>query len=186
MVSSYCRQDRKMSAEITNKKLNILFVPSVYVGHVVAGLGLAQALTDRGHTVTYAVPYDRRKYIDNQCIQIETIDVPFVDDCGQTDAMPFLHKRLFNFQLTLDYLFVWFFFVTQPIRLTYKLFVKDLLLEKLIQKIKPDLIVLDDIIRFPSVINSGLPLVYLTSSHPRYFDPIEKFENITLSKHCFN
>ena len=164
------------------KRLKLLFVPSVYVGHIVAGLGLAQALIDRQHSVIYAIPKKRHRFVQNENISIENVDIPLMDEAQQADDLPFLYKKLFQFELTINYLKVLLFFMTQPLRLTYKCLMKDILLRRVIERTEPDLIVVDDIIRYPSVINSGIPLIYVTSSNPRYNDIIDRFENLTLSK----
>ncbi len=152
------------------KSLKILFIPIDCVGHVNACTGIAQVLKERGHRIIFAIfeswSGELVKYgFEEELITLKSRDPDedpakywadrFVNG-GAIQSFTPLEKAV-NIQTKMLQIFI---------EDTKSL---DLIASKLIERIKPDVIVLDQVNCMPSVETSGIPWVKSCSFNPLMF-----------------
>lgn len=149
-------------------RLVVLFLPMDAVGHVNACVGLAQVLVDSGHRVLFAVKSGWKgrltKYGIEELILLEDTELEKSDK----PAM-FLTQTLFNVGAigpgsplckAKSLIQAWERnFVDENRRL-------DPILDELIAKVAPDLLMVDQNVALSAVDRSGLPWVYVCSCNP--------------------
>ncbi|XP_054155917.1 UDP-glucuronosyltransferase 3A1-like [Oppia nitens] len=168
-----------MSNETKRSALKIMFIPQEMAGHVSATLGLAQVLRSRGHQVIYAIDSSHRELAARQGFRTQVIVNRWIDG---NQLNEWESKIVDELQFTKPKTWRWFMrniiwklssifkFITIMLYCWYN---KDYGLYRIIRKHKPDIIVVDDLFCYPSVIYSGLPWVWHVSVHPLgfYDDP---------------
>ena len=148
--------------------LKILFIPLDAVGHVFTAIGMAQVLADSGHKVIFAINDQWRGKLERYGFE----EVLFSQESKKEDVDPAQmwasvldQNGLFSKLSPLDNAVKLNDVMDSMIEDQMKL---DLLIEKLLPQIKPDVIICDQIMCLPSVENSGIPWVLVCSCNPLF------------------
>jgi len=155
-------------------KLKIMFVPMELVGHINSGIGLAHTLKSRGHHIVWAVDPSHKELVITNGFDVEVIDNFLWKDNSFTEfesrvtvqlgwtqpkTVYWLMSRLTNW-VTLAKLYY---------QVIFSFFNKDYKLRQMIARLKPDVLIVDDVFAYPSIIYSQKPWVWLFSSNPLGF-----------------
>ncbi|XP_054152577.1 uncharacterized protein LOC128951353 [Oppia nitens] len=151
-------------------KLRVLFVPIDAVGHVNAAIGIAQVLLDAGHEVIFVInvqwkgrlePYGIQEVLVTQRDRSADDDPAkywadlFVGGNGTIRLTPL--ETTINIRTKLMPIFI---------EETKKL---DKILDELLPKLKPNVIILDQVLNIPSIVLSGIPWILTCSFNPLFF-----------------
>ena len=152
---------------MSSTKKTILFVTINAWGHINAWIGIAQELLSRGHRVVWAVDPTFEGKLSS--FGFEEVLVGKVEKSN--DDKEFWQKFFFENSKYLkeDRLTI----VRQYLVPTFAVFVKDTIEQdsdyrEVVQKIKPDILVLDRYVASVPLNYSGIPYVVLYSSAPHY------------------
>jgi len=147
------------------RSLKIRFIPIDAIGHVNASIGIAEVLIKRGHRIIFAINERWNAKLLKYGFEEELIresESNSVEDPAKFWADVFapifnsssaLEKTL-HIKRNLNKFFV---------GMTKKL---DAVVSEVIDRIKPDVIILDQVLCLPSVVNSGIPWVLTCSFNP--------------------
>ncbi|OTF73167.1 UDP-glucuronosyltransferase-like protein [Euroglyphus maynei] len=153
---------------MSKKQLTVLFVTLDGYGHLNSCIGVAEKLVQRGHRVIFALErawagkakrfagIEEVLYVDpnrDPTLGANEHWIKFMDDMKATFGMPPM-EALKKSDPELEQLF-----------LDTMLNVDDEI-KRLIDQVKPDIIVVDSYTTIPAVYKSGIPWVWLTSAHP--------------------
>ncbi len=153
------------------RKLTILFSPLDAVGHMNACIGIAEVLRDRGHRIVFAMSdiwRDKLKIYNFEEEIIEIKDMKTNEDPAKHWAEVVERSGLMGSLTT-----------TQKMKALNNNILKeeidrikntDTLMRKIINRIKPDIIIIDGYVWMPSVMNSGIPWVWSISCNPLCMD----------------
>jgi len=146
------------------KKLNILFIPLDAVGHVNACTGIAQVLIKSGHKVLFAVNDVWKGKLSKYGIEEVLFKIEGRD--RKADAAKHWGDVLYPQLGTASKLDKWIQW-----KQIYKHFIEDVkkvdqIIEQLLPQIRPDIIIIDQIVSLPSVERSGIPWVLSCSCNP--------------------
>jgi len=153
-----------------NKILNILFVPVDAIGHVNACIGIAEVLKERGHKIIFAINESWNGKLVGYGFQEELITESERDpnenpakfwanvfiSGGSFMSLSALEKTI-NLKKNLMP-----FFIKQTKNL-------DSNIGAIIKRLKPDLMILDQVLCVPSVVTSGIPWILSCSFNPLVF-----------------
>lgn len=156
-----------------NSKLNILMVPTELAGHVNAGIGLAITLRDRGHRVRYVVNSCHKNIVSDLGFDITTMYYNKEEE-DNNDFETKYYKMIGWFykndlKTTISYLFNFRQNLRDIYLMMVRFIIKDRALDSLIKETNPDLIILDDLFCYPSIIKSRKPWVFFYSPNPVWF-----------------
>lgn len=144
----------------STRKLTILFVSRSSIGHINSCIGVAEPLHFRGHQIVFAVDQSFKGYFKRQGFREEIIEKDLSPEDQRDPGGPirklYLEKGLFHDNSELEKVKMWIECAT----LTTKN--EDEQLAKIIDRIKPDVIVVDWFIA-PSILNSEIPWVLSVS-----------------------
>ena len=161
------------------QKLTIMFAPPDGVGHVNACIGIGEVLRDRGHRIVFAVcdiwKNKLTKYgFEEEICRVNESDgdvdpgsywAELFNKGGMFGAKPPMEKmRNFN-KLTANGLI-------QQIQSS------DKKMKEIVDRVKPDIIVIDGFVWMPSLMNSGIPWVWSVSTNLLSIDHAIDFEQI--------
>ena len=153
-----------------SRKLTILVAPMEGVGHVNATIGIAEALRDRGHRIVYVVAKSfegrLKKYgfEEELLINEETKEIK----PGENIATRLNSSGLFSNISPLEKMKI----LADPIRcdemLDYRIkYVEQY--EKVMEKVNPDVILVDEYVGLPCLIHCGKPWVNIASTNPLFY-----------------
>ncbi|CAG2121264.1 unnamed protein product, partial [Medioppia subpectinata] len=151
-----------------SRKLTILFAPVEGVGHVNACIGLAEALQSRGHDIVFVV---------DQTFKGKLSPFGFTEELfesGETDQMPGekFARYMLGSGLLSDASPLQKMKIMQNMSSLGKMIAtkrsNEPKLKAVIDKYRPDLYVLDDIMGSPTLIHSSKPWVAVCSMQPLY------------------
>jgi spore coat polysaccharide biosynthesis predicted glycosyltransferase SpsG len=150
-----------------SNKLTILFAPLDGYGHVNACTGVAEALRDRGHKIVFAIDkswkgkllnygFEEELYCDPSREENEKAGEFWVNFFIKAEKVlplpPIEHFKGFGTESTE-------LFINQALD-------NDSKMKEIIDRIKPDVIVVDSYVTTPSILKSGIPWVLLVSANP--------------------
>ena len=143
------------------KRYTVLYMPIDAHGHVNACLGTAQVLRDRGHRIVFAVDYAWRDILTREGFEVELHgqenDKEFWPQFFQKNAKYFRLSPIDTFEK----------FLVPIIKVMIDTHIeRDSQYREIINRIKPDIIVVDNIVCSPAMINSGIPWVSQMSANP--------------------
>jgi UDP:flavonoid glycosyltransferase YjiC (YdhE family) len=151
---------------MSNKKLTIFFAPLDAHGHVNACLGIAQVLQSRGHHIIFALDRSFKGKLTPLGIQEEiyVTKMPGVDE--DEEFWPnYIAKYKMTFKGGPSYKLEYFSTkANETMAETIK--AREDQYKEMIERIKPDLIVIDNYFCSPAQINSGIPWIWLVSASP--------------------
>ena len=161
------------------QKLTILFAPPDGVGHVNACIGIGEVLRDRGHRIVFAVcdiwknklvKYGFEEEICRVAESEDDIDpgtywAQMFSKGGMFGAKPPMEKmKNFN-KLTAS-------------GLIKQIQASDRKIKEIVDRVKPDIIVIDGFVWMPSLMNSGIPWVWSVSTNLLSIDHAIDYEDI--------
>lgn len=153
-----------------SRMLTILYVPYEAIGHVNASISTAQRLRDRGHRIVFAIDETWKGRLSIYGFEEELFKDPekesIVDPSaywsnllykiGAMKSRPPVEKVCLIRSNILN------------IRMNYIAKV-DKIMEEILSRIKPDIIVIDNYLALPSLVGSGIPWVLSCSFNPIQF-----------------
>ena len=153
------------------KKLTILVAPMEGVGHVNATIGIAEALRDRGHRIVYVIAssYEGKlkKYGFEEELLINNEEAKemkpgeniakWLETCGFFSNKSSLEKMKIMVEPSMSQGMV-------DYRIKY-----DEQIEKVVKKVNPDVILIDDMVGLPCLIHCGKPWVNISSGNPLFY-----------------
>ncbi|XP_054153075.1 NDP-glycosyltransferase YjiC-like [Oppia nitens] len=163
---------------MTNKKLTILFESLDGVGHVNACIGLAQVLQKRGHRIVFAIEktykgklsefgFEEQIIDDNEDKIVKSKTQSPIKRPGEDGAEKMLKSGIFSGKSSLE-----------KLKLIQKSPLFAMMIEKakkdntmfaeVVDKLNPDVIIIDDFIGRPALIHSGRPWVSVFSGSPLF------------------
>ena len=149
------------------KTLTILFAPLDGYGHINACTGIAEALQDRGHRIVFAIDKSWKGKLSKYGFEEELYTDPSreKDEKAGEFWINFIIKIADVFPLSPIEQLKGFgtgamqAFINQALD-------NDQKMQEIIDRIKPDVIVVDSYVTTPSIIKSGIPWVLLVSANP--------------------
>ena len=152
---------------MSTTKKTILFAPMNAWGHINACLGIAQELLSRGHRVVWAL--DRSFEGKLSCFGFEEVLIGKVEDSNDDKEywQKFMVERckyLKEDRLTI----VREFLIPSFHRMISDIIEQDNEYREVVEKVKPDALVLDRYIASIALNFSGIPFVWLFSPAPHY------------------
>ena len=167
------------------KKLTIFFAPLDGHGHVNACLGVAQVLQARGHRIIFALDRSFKGKLTPLGIQEEiyVTKLPGVDE--DEEFWPnYIAKYKMTFQGGSFYKLE-NFSVKANVTMADTIKSREDQYKEMIERIKPDLIVIDNYFCSPAQTNSGIPWVRLFSASPllAFYDPRVPPGQLTINKY---
>jgi hypothetical protein len=153
------------------ERLTILFAPVDAVGHVYACIGIAQVLRDRGHRIVFAISDSWRQKLKIYGFEEELIELSkkvTVEDPAKFWAEHCLKAGMFGFSSPLEKIKCMAGDSFKEMLDRFK--TSDPLMKEIVCRIKPDIILIDGFLWMPSLMNSGIPWVYIISGNPLLID----------------
>ena len=155
---------------MSSSKLTVLFCPLDYHGHVNACHGLAEALRDRGHRVVFAIDKAFKGRLqaygfDEELLSISLSVIGLSDDSevdSTTQCVTQLKDVFKEGTLAMTEKFCVFGFEN----MSKLLKAKDSQYKSILERVVPDLIVIDSYVGSPTLTNSGIPWIWLYSAAP--------------------
>jgi UDP:flavonoid glycosyltransferase YjiC (YdhE family) len=153
-----------------NKSLKILFIPIDAIGHVNACIGIAEVLKEKGHKIIFAINESWNGKLVKYGFEEELLKESERDsneDPAKHWANIFISGGTFMPLTALEK-------AVNIKKNLYPIFIKqnissDVIFEEIIERFKPDVIILDQVFCIASVINSGIPWVLSCSFNPLMF-----------------
>ena len=157
------------------RKLNVFFYSMDSVGHVNACLGLAQELAKRGHNITFFTT----KAFEGHFKKWNFNEIPLIketkkennkkeeEDPAKAFGSALLESGMLSNKSTLEknsifnemMVHMW----DESLDEVYQF---DIQIQKSIEELKPDVIILEHVLFAPSVVKSGIPWVMVESANP--------------------
>ena len=151
------------------KKLTILFAPIDGFGHVNACIGVAEVLRDRGHRIVFIINKSWKGKLTKYGFEEELFTDPtrkenenpaefitdFLLDSGMLSPLSPLEKmkRMWSSGTNV---------------MLNQIKENDPIIKLIVDKVKPDVIVIDHAGCTPSLVNAGVPWVWLVSTNPLF------------------
>ena len=150
------------------KKLKVLFASMEGIGHINACISLGQALLRAGHQVLFTLSEPWRPRME--ALGFEFVSLPHEIIAGVDNPMKFIAENMVKTKAISDIL---------PLdritgkksefaRLIELSIQTDAKLPPAIDQVRPDVIVCDMFMTMPSIVNSGIPWVWVWSGNPLY------------------
>lgn len=147
-----------------------LFMPESAYGPTNNSIGIAHKLTQRGHRVVFAAESSWDGKLEALGFEEELVDLaPPPEDADEQDAGQFWKDYIRDIspefrKSTKDQLES----VTQPIMEELVIGAKycEPRLKEIIEKVKPDVIIEDNVVAFPALTTAGVPFVRIVSCNP--------------------
>ena len=152
-----------------SRPLTVMFAPINMVGPINASIGMAEVLTAAGHRVVFAVKSEWKGKLTALGYEEEIIGGEnestgkgpiecFVEEIESSmGSGNKLEKRKNLIKLYIEHA-------------TKELIEEDPLMEEIVQRVKPDVILIDNEFWFPSLMGSGIPWVLVMTCNPLTFD----------------
>ena len=152
-----------------SRPLTVMFAPINMVGPINESIGMAEVLTAAGHRVVFAVKSDWKgkltalgyeeeiigdedEFTGKGSIERNVQDIEFMMGSGSR-----LEKRKNLNKIYIEHA-------------TKELIEEHPLMEEIVQRVKPDVILIDHVFWFPSLMGSGIPWVLVMTCNPLAFD----------------
>jgi UDP:flavonoid glycosyltransferase YjiC (YdhE family) len=154
-----------------SQKLTILFAPLEFVGVVNSCIGIAQVLRDSGHRIVFAISHKWKGKLnifgfEEEVIELEKSET--VEDPAKSSAQFFSNSGMFG--------------SIPPIEKIKRLIATGLrdiveqnktldpIMKAIVDRIKPDIIMISNCVGMPSLMSSDIPWVWIVSCNPLYTD----------------
>lgn len=149
------------------KKLTVLVVPMEGMGHVNATLGVSQALKDRGHRVVYVITKPYEGQLVKYGFEEEVIENKEQENKkpGEQGGSRLIQIGIISGRSPIEKMKVMCGVSGFDRMLEQRMF-EDKQIKEFVEKVNPDVIIMDDYIGLPSVVHSGRPWVFLGSATP--------------------
>jgi hypothetical protein len=151
--------------------LTILFAPLDAVGHVNACIGIAQVLRDRGHRIVFAISDNWKETLKIYGFEEEIIELSEskeIEDPAKFWAQVIVKTGLLNSLSPIEKMKnMSDNFLEEMLNRSQK---SDPILKEIVERIKPDIIVIDGFVWLPSLMNSGIPWVWSMRLNPLAFE----------------
>lgn len=158
------------------RKLKILVAPMFGVGHVNATIGIAQSLKERGHQVVYVLDQSFEGQLVKYGFEEEILREPVKDNgetngnmkAGEEPARMLKESGILSGLSPLEKLKLMSNqdFMAQMLQ---KKIDSEPQLQAIVDKVNPDIILVDDFFGLPSLIYSGRPWVSICSGNPLFY-----------------
>jgi hypothetical protein len=153
------------------QRLTILFAPIDAVGHVNACIGIAEVLRDRGHRIVFALSDNWRGKLKIHDFEEEIIvfseDKP-IEDPAKFWAELCLKAGMFGSSSPLEKIRK--MGGTGFNEMVERYQTSDPIMKEIVERVEPDIILIDGFIWMPSLMNSGIPWVWSVSCNPLFID----------------
>ena len=152
------------------KQMTVMFCPLNLVGCINAAIGMGEVLRDAGHRVVFAVNNDWNGKLIIHGFEEEIIG----EKNSQTDNKGSAERNVNDLSYLLDPMSR-----IEKLKKTNTDFVRVLskeifdsnhFLEEIVNRVKPDVILIDNVFWIPSLMGSGIPWVLVNSCNPLIFD----------------
>ena len=150
------------------KKLKVLFASMEGIGHVNACISLGQALLRAGHQVLFTLsePWrPRMEALGFEFVPLPHEIIPGVDDVGKFIDENMVKTKMISDMPPLERITKKDNEMNMLIGFTIQ---TDAKLPPVIGQVRPDVIVCDMFMTMPSIVNSGIPWVWVWSANPLY------------------
>ena len=155
---------------MTDRPLTILFMPESAYGPTNQCVGIGKVLLERGHRVVFAAEASWKGKLAPMGFEEDLVDLaPPADDADEQDAgqfwKDFIRDTAPEFRKpTIDQLATFM----QP---TWQALIDGAVycepqLRQIIERVRPDVIVEDNVVAFPALLTSGAPFVRIVSCNP--------------------
>lgn len=145
------------------KKLTILFAPLNGWGHINACHGLAKELLDRGHRVVFAVDREFGGKLEPFGFEEELHGLP---SDGNEEFWPKFVAENSKYFLEGSLVIAENFSIPGAYIMFNNIKQREEQYKDIIDRVKPDVIVIDNYICSPTLTNAGIPWVWLFSAQP--------------------
>jgi len=152
---------------MSSKRLTVLFTPLDGYGHINACHGIAEALRDRGHRVIFAVdisfkgkliPYGFEEEIHS--LPKKSDDNPEINVWANIVSKNKETFKLSPIEIVEKFCAVCFSYMYEGLK------ARDSQYKDIIERVKPDIIIIDSYVASPTITNCGIPWVWLYSAAP--------------------
>lgn len=170
------------------QKLTILFAPPDGVGHVNACIGIGEVLRDRGHRIVFAVCDIWKNKLAKYGFEEEICRVAENEDDidpGTYWAQMFSKGGMFGAKPPMEKMKN--FNKLTACGLIKQIQASDRKIKEIVDRVKPDIIVIDGFVWMPSLMNSGIPWVWSVSTNLLSIDHAIDYEDIPpggLGQYC--
>jgi MGT family glycosyltransferase len=155
---------------MTDRPLTILFMPESAYGPTNQCVGIGKVLLERGHRVVFAAEASWRGKLAPMGFEEDLVDLaPAAEDAAEQDAgqfwKDFIRDTAPEFRKpTIDQLATFM----QP---TWQALIDGAVycepqLRQIVERVRPDVIVEDNVVTFPALLTSGAPFVRIVSCNP--------------------
>ncbi len=155
---------------MTDRPLTILFMPESAYGPTNQCVGIGKVLLERGHRVVFAAEASWKGKLEPLGFEEDLVDLaPPPEDADEQDAgqfwKDFIRETAPEFRKpTIDQLATFM----QP---TWQALIDGAIycepqLKQIIERVRPDVIVEDNVVAFPALVASGAPFVRIVSCNP--------------------
>jgi len=148
------------------RSITVLFAPLDGHGHINACHGLAEALQNRGHKIVFAVDKAFKGRLTQYGFEEELIEPTINGDKSDEQFWPQFVAANSKVLKGSPIEIVEGFCVKATEKMLNDNKVKDDFYKEIIDRVKPDVIVIDSYICSPALTNSGIPWVWLFSASP--------------------
>ncbi len=154
-----------------SEKLTILFAPMEFVGVVNSCIGIAEVLRDSGHRIVFAIS-DKWKGklniygFEEEIIELEKSET--VEDPAKSSAELVSNSGLFGSIPPIE-----------KIKSLHTTGMRDIIeqnktldpiMKAIVDRIKPDIIMIEHFVSIPSLMSSDIPWVWIVTCNPLYID----------------
>lgn len=178
---------------MSKKPLTVLFTPVDGLGHINASAGLGHGLLSRGHRVVFSIGRQFQNAVESMGFEVFVIEKPggghgqghahghgHHGDSGATEAERQHHARMHHALdealKSRDYFETTKILGTsgQMKKMVDALIAEEPVFEAILSKVKPDVVVVDNVFTPVAVIESGVPYINLYSAAPLFYinDPL--------------
>lgn len=155
---------------MTDRPLTILFMPESAYGPTNQCIGIGKVLKDRGHRVVFAAEASWKGKLEALGFEEDLVDLaPPADDADEQDAgafwKEFIKETAPEFRKpTIEQL-------ESFIKPTFQALIDGAVycepqLRQIIERVKPDVVVEDNVLCFPALMTAGVPFVRIVSCNP--------------------
>nr|XP_027194738.1 uncharacterized protein LOC113789408 [Dermatophagoides pteronyssinus] len=151
--------------------MKILFHPLESWGHMNASIGVAQIMFKRGHQIIFAITENVRGQFEKHGFEeiiLHTISTPSLSNYQQNDCVDFLLNSTDLFREKDPFKKYSMFQKVFEIR-AQEILQTEQQLKKILNDEQPDLILVDQILISPMIIQSGIPWILIFSCNPLSF-----------------
>ncbi|CAG2100257.1 unnamed protein product [Medioppia subpectinata] len=154
---------------LLNQKLTVLFAPINYVGPINTSIGLGEVLRDSGHRVVFATTNEWLQRLKSLNFEIELMTEESDKVTGDSaDANVDEASDLLDNKSPLEKALRCMSLILRDYHMSAE---KDEpSLKRIINAVKPDVIISDHVLTLPSIAGSGIPWIFSHSSNPLSLD----------------